>query len=194
MRLFFSIKAPEHPALHACRDSLASMKRMFRTVDPTLMHVTLRFLGEVDADPTGLIDAISSSVARIASFYMEPARAGAFPSWNTPSVLWIGFEDGGKSAELALSIDKALSDLGLPPDSKKPYLPHMTLARSRSPRTGPGNARVVCERALDALVEEGYRIPVTGVLLMGSTLTPHGPIHEVLGRAPLSSLEDNYII
>ena len=192
MRLFFSIKAPEHPALHACSDALASIKGGFRTVDPALIHITLRFLGEVDAVHMVLIDAISGALNRFPPFIMDPSRAGAFPGWNRPSVLWIGFEDGGRSAELASSIDKALSDLGLPPDSKKPYLPHMTLARSRS-RSRPGNARAVCERALDALVAEGYRIPVNEVLLMGSTLTPHGPIHEVLGRAPLSPRQDNYI-
>ncbi|MDG6226212.1 MAG: RNA 2',3'-cyclic phosphodiesterase [Candidatus Thermoplasmatota archaeon] len=192
MRLFFSIKAPEHTTLYVCRDALASMDGRFRTVDPALMHITIRFLGEIDADPAGLIDAISGPVARIASFDMYPARAGAFPSWKRPSVLWIGFEDGGRSAELASYMDKALSDLGFPPASKKPYLPHMTLARSRSV-SGSGNPRAVCDMALNALVEEGYRIPVTEVMLMGSTLTPQGPIHEVLGRAPLSPGEDSFI-
>ena len=61
------------------------------------------------------------------------SRLGAFPSLDHASVLWAGIDDGGGLSTLARSVSDAMAGLGFARDAR-PFHPHVTLARLRSPR------------------------------------------------------------
>lgn len=99
-----------------------------RWTDPAGWHVTLAFLGSVDADA---VDRIGESVARVAAtgqaVELETGGVGGFPSTRHARVAWYGVTDPDRAlAELAVRVRGAL---GL--DSAAPFRPHLTLGRAR---------------------------------------------------------------
>lgn len=100
-----------------------------RWVAPENLHVTLRFIGEVDEDKAeGLVAALSNVTA--APFDVTIKGLGAFG--HPPHALWAGVEDDptGALAALYANVESALVREGLEPEHRK-YTPHVTLARFR---------------------------------------------------------------
>ncbi len=150
-----------------------------RWVDLQQLHLTLRFIGEVD---NGLFDAIKESLAGISetSFSMTLQGVGYFPPKRAPRVLWIGMETNNTLARLADKIEQVLVQKnGLEPERRK-FSPHITIARFRE--TTPA-------RVADYLVRNGsFRtetFPVDAFHLYSSTLTRSGAEHRREASYPL---------
>lgn len=98
-----------------------------RRTPPESWHITLAFLGTVDAAAVATIRAVITEVAR----RHEPMRLaaeglGAFPSAARARVAWYGIDDGaGRLAALARDL---AAGLGL--DGSMPFKAHITLARA----------------------------------------------------------------
>jgi RNA 2',3'-cyclic 3'-phosphodiesterase len=146
-------------------------------------HMTIRFLGEV---PESWVERISSAVrAAVAPrvpFEFTLDGVGAFPDPRTPRVVWVGVTQGrAEATALARDISDALGREGIP-DEPEEFVPHVTLFRVRSPRD-----RDRARRLLDGV--EPAPLPrvvrVTEVLVKASELTPQGPVHRTIERAPL---------
>ena len=99
-----------------------------RWTDPAGWHVTLAFLGSVEAGTVPeLIDRIASAAARHAATRSSTGGFGAFPSPGRARVAWYGVDDAeGRLARLATDVAEAL-DL----DASRPFRPHITLGRAR---------------------------------------------------------------
>ena len=97
------------------------------------MHLTLQFLGnEVNLHQKEEIkQALLAVPARHSPFEMAAGGLGAFPSAERASVLWAGLESDELS-RLAEDIASTLSAIGIRGD--KPFTPHITIARSKSPQ------------------------------------------------------------
>lgn len=105
-----------------------------RWVTPVNYHVTLAFLGWTGLEAIGRVrDALRAAVAGENRTTFRTSRLGAFPSLDHASVLWAGIEDGAALTGLARSVGEAMAGLGFERDAR-PYHPHVTLARLRSPR------------------------------------------------------------
>ena len=139
MRLFVALEIP--PAvrenLAALIDELraadaASSKNKARWVRAENLHVTLKFIGHVDA---GKLDAIRAELAEVGSDAPVELRfrgLGFFPNERRPRVLWAGVEGSPSLAALAGEIDTRLSKLGIPRETRD-FSPHLTLARFDPP-------------------------------------------------------------
>lgn len=116
-------------------------------IDPSKMHLTLKFLGEVDDGQREVITAALEAVARAhAPFEVTVGGAGTFPGPVRPRVLWVGLSGGLREIGLvATDVERACEALGFPPEAR-PFRGHVTLGRVRAPR---GVRRVV--RAMEAL-------------------------------------------
>jgi 2'-5' RNA ligase len=93
-------------------------------------HLTLKFLGEVDASH---IDSIASCMLATAQRYdpfsLTLCGVGVFPHESNPRVLWVGIEDGtGLCTQLQQTLEAELVQIGYSPDDR-PFAPHLTLAR-----------------------------------------------------------------
>jgi 2'-5' RNA ligase len=116
-------------------------------IDPAKMHLTLKFLGEVDEEQRGAIeDALAVVARRHAPFLLTAGGAGTFPGPSRARILWVGLTAGLREIGLlAADVERTCVPLGFPPEAR-PFRGHVTLGRVRAPR---GVGRVV--RAMQAL-------------------------------------------
>jgi len=105
-----------------------------RWVTPANYHVTLAFLGWAAIETVGPVcDALEAAIQTEGRMTFRTSRLGAFPSLDHASVLWAGIEDGGGLSAVARSVGDAMAGLGFAREAR-PFHPHVTLARLRSPR------------------------------------------------------------
>ena len=175
MRLFVAIRIPE-----TIREELVTLQKKIgndyakiKWVEQDNMHMTLKFLGDVDEDKTALVRQSLNSV-EYESFGAEFSGTGGFPGESYIRVIWAGLEPADRISGLHETIEESLYSLGFPRDKK--FSPHVTLGRVRF---------VMDKKALsDAVLSTGSfrsaEFPVNEFFLIKSTLTPEGPVYENL--------------
>jgi 2'-5' RNA ligase len=191
MRLFVALElAPE-----ACRAAEEVARELKATgadvkwVRPESLHLTLKFLGEVDPGRLPeLQEALRRACAGARALELGLAGAGAFPGVRRPQVVWLGLE--GQTAELAglaARVEDEAEALGFARD-KRGFKPHLTLGRMRRKRRGAGAPPAgPLARALAGLAGwQGPRFTGSRVSLMHSTLTPAGAVYEPLETVTLT--------
>ncbi len=153
-----------------------------KIVGPEIMHLTLRFLGEIPGTTVDRVKEAMDSV-RFQPFEVEFTGLGVFPNPRRINVVWVGITQGEeKLNDIFHQLEPKLRQIGLPPDNKG-FSPHMTLARVRS----AVNRDALAQFVESMRAQEFGKMPVKAVRLKKSTLTPRGPIyttmHEVAGSA-----------
>lgn len=153
-------------------------------VRPASIHLTLKFLGDIDEARIEDIRATLLSAVRGQSrFAVEVGGLGVFPDLRAPRVLWIGLVGQVNTLMcLADQVETALTSMGFPPEARR-LSPHLTLARikERSREVGKGLAD-------SGLMTQSFRVgslPVHEVCLMRSDLKPSGAIYTRLCEVPL---------
>jgi 2'-5' RNA ligase len=155
--------------------TLRKSRARLSLVDPSIIHLTLKFIGEVPEDQVGPIRAALSAVS-VPAFDL---KVGCISANNPrqPRVVWCGISDDGKTALLHDLIEHVLSPLGISPDNR-PYRPHATIARVK--RFDP--SLISCIR--DVPSEEYGTCTIRSWQLKKSTLTPQGPVYETILEVP----------
>ena len=153
-----------------------------RWVDPTQVHLTLKFLGAVvDERVPAVSAALETAVAGSRPVALAAAGLGGFPSLKSPRVLWAGITAGVPDlVQLAAGIDRGLAPLGFPPEAR-PFRGHLTIGRVRSPRGGRELAAAV--GAAGAPAFGSWTAPE--VVLYESRLRPTGALYTPVSRHPL---------
>ena len=179
IRLFVAIPLP--PDL---RQRLAFMGGGIpgaRWVAPENLHLTLRFIGEVDE---GLMEDIDAALLGVEapSFELVLAGIGHWETRGSATAVWAGVEKSPDLLHLHDRVEAALVRAGLPPEPRK-FAPHVTLARLKKPPA---------TRVGDFLREYGdFRAPpvaVEGFALYSSLLTAAGPIYREEAFYPLAPI------
>ncbi len=167
-RLFIAIDLPEE--IKEGVISLCSGLPGARWVPDDQLHLTLRFLGEVDhslfSELYNRLDEI-----RLKSFPLHLKGLGIFPTAQKPRVLWVGLKKSAPLMELRKRTDSVLRHLDIPLEKKK-FSPHITIARlhkTPSPRLGTYLANNNLFR------QPPFR--VNSFRLYSSILKPKGAIH-----------------
>lgn len=152
-------------------------------VDPQNLHLTLKFLGDVDSvDIHRVCEMVEKAAAETPPFEFEIRGAGAFPTVSRPRTFWLGAGEGRREmVALAKVLEKKLQKLGFPRESRS-FQPHLTIGRLR--RGGQTASELSDLLRQYADVEVG-RMAVAEVTVFSSTLTPSGPIYDVLSKANL---------
>jgi len=184
IRTFISVELPQeiHHKLRQMQDILgASMPDVRWTKSPNI-HLTLKFLGDVEVSR---IDAISKALAGIASrfppFTMSFTGLGAFPNSRKPRIVWVGLEYGAdESMEIAEQIEGAMKRLGFPRE-KRPFRPHLTVGRIRRLE----HPALMTESLEQSDVGKLGEFTVQQVSLIKSQLDPGGSIYTTLFEALL---------
>lgn len=128
-RLFVGIELPD-----ALKERLAGIcigVPGAKWVKPENLHLTLRFIGEVDEGRFGDIDAALSAV-RAPEFELTLSGIGHFASGKAPRVLWVGVERNEPVVYLQGRVEAACARAGLESERRK-FSPHITLARLNNP-------------------------------------------------------------
>lgn len=185
MRLFVALELPE-----GHRASLAGVceegrRGGVRWVAADNVHLTLKFLGEVDE---GLVPGIERALAEVAGsaqpFALALEGGGCFPNARSPRVIWVGVGEGADGASrLAVEVERALKPLGFAPEKRR-FRPHLTIGRPKDPRAAAGATAEKIEQL------RGFGAPAAeaaALALIKSTLTPEGAVYEVVRRFELGA-------
>ena len=168
MRLFVALALPD-----AVTDRLVLMQGGIpgaRWSTREQLHLTLRFIGEVDGRDAGAIDDALASI-RAPKFALELKGVGEFGGKN-PRALWAGVRDGERLEHLQRKVESAVQRVGHPAEARK-FSPHVTLARLKgSPRD-----RVITFLASHALYTSGP-FDVNAFILYSSLTTPSGSLYR----------------
>jgi 2'-5' RNA ligase len=128
MRLFIAIDLPESVKEQLSR--LCCGLPGARWVIPEQLHLTLRFIGEVDG---GLFLDICEELATVQakSFTLQLDGLGCFPPRGKPRVVWVGVQPSEQLLVLRNRLESCLVTLGLESEGRK-FAPHITLARLKN--------------------------------------------------------------
>ncbi|MDQ7780313.1 MAG: RNA 2',3'-cyclic phosphodiesterase [Planctomycetota bacterium] len=141
------------------------------------LHITLKFLGEVDEGRIGVIvDAARGALAGFKPFVLTLGELGTFPPRGKPRVIWLAIRDvGGVLAGMSGALEKALEKEGFPAEDRE-FTAHLTLGRVRSPK---GVERLEAAMAgLSAGAGGEFAQKVDKVFLVRSVLTSAGPVYS----------------
>ena len=152
------------------------------------VHLTLKFLGEIDPTLTqDILGAMERAAGASTAFSVRLSNLGAFPRPDAPRVIWAGL-DGDMEVLKGLQedVDREVSPLAGVSMETRPFAPHLTLGRVRD------NASSTQRRGLGDAIS-GFHLAstpswrVADVHLIRSTLTPDGAVYEVLGSRKLGA-------
>lgn len=190
IRAFIAIELPSE-----IREVLSQLQNKLKTgksasvkwVDPESIHLTLKFLGNVDESEIPAINkALSEAVKGVVPFNLELGGPGAFPSIHAPRVVWMGINgDMEQLRTLHKNIDNVLIPLGFPPE-KRAFSPHLTLGRVREEAL-PGEKLRLSESVATLKIGEKSSFKVESLNLMRSKLTREGAIYSCLASFKLCS-------
>ena len=184
MRTFIAVELDDaiRERLGQAQDRLREAPCKVKWVRPAQMHVTLKFLGEIDP---AVVDDVAKAMAWAAEA-AEPcalrvAGLGTFPPRGAPRVVWAGIEDAsGMLGLVHKRLARALEPMGFEPE-KRAFRPHLTLGRVKE-RSGT-------ERLRDLLAgQEGAELgtqDVSEIVLFQSVLSPQGATYTALRRVTL---------
>jgi 2'-5' RNA ligase len=141
------------------------------------LHVTLRFLGNIDPDITPtLLSRVREQTALLTPFELSLTRVDLFPSRRRPSVVAFELAPAEPLCELARVVECGVVAAGLPRE-ERPFRAHLTLGRIRERNLA------LDVTASDTAVADA--LPVTEAVLFQSELQPTGALHTSLGQARL---------
>lgn len=132
IRLFVALEIP--PDLRSRLEALCAGIFGARWVDPENLHVSLRFIGEVDeAVCEDVIDSLLT--IHTPSFELTLERLGTFEQGGIPHTLWVGVRKNDALLQLQSKVERAIVGAGLPPERRR-YTPHLTIARIKDAPVG----------------------------------------------------------
>ncbi|HEV3221176.1 MAG TPA: RNA 2',3'-cyclic phosphodiesterase [Candidatus Acidoferrales bacterium] len=130
MRLFVALdlSEPVRAAIASFCEKLRRVLPSARWVRPEGIHVTLKFIGEVNEDRVAPIQTALGKIHSAAPVEMTFRGTGFFPNERRPRIFWAGIDASPNLAQLAAEIESQLEPLGIPRESRE-FRPHLTLAR-----------------------------------------------------------------
>ncbi|MCC9643815.1 RNA 2',3'-cyclic phosphodiesterase [Rhodopirellula sp. JC740] len=148
------------------------------------LHLTLKFLGEVDnVETPAVCNTVEDACEELDPFPLTLGGASGIPVIDRPRVLTIDVDDPTSSlVQLVADLEKRFAALGYKPESRD-YRPHLTVGRTRS-GTRRANSAVV-DRWRRFADDEVGEMTVNELHVVGSFLEKHGPSYNVLGRVQL---------
>ncbi len=196
LRLFFCVELEE--GLKARLDRITQrLKRLpvrASWVRAENLHVTLKFLGEVDEALVPRLRAAAEAALSSAEIDGELVwrldRLGAFPDAERPRVVWVGSTREPETLRrLVRALERALEPLGFMPEPEGRFVTHVTLGRVKDRPPSPGLRAL--SRALKEAEAEGFahEARVRALTLMRSELTPQGAIYTPVFRLPFPKRE-----
>jgi 2'-5' RNA ligase len=178
MRLFASVDLdPLAARIAELQEPFADLPGV-RLTDPELAHITIAFLGEVEAKRLPAVErAVGTGVrdALAEPFPVEVGGFGVFPDPDYITVVWLGVRRGVTALRrLHRRVERTLNDAALPCDTEEEFVPHVTIAR-----VDHGGAK---ERIQELVADDPDvgSVRVESVELVDSTRTADGPEYETV--------------
>jgi len=182
MRLFTAIDLPEELVASLSR-LLAGLKPAARInwIPPQNLHITTKFIGDWPDERLPELTTTLHVVPRRSAIAIAIEKLGFFPNPHSPRVFWAGVHGGDALAELARDTENALATLGIAKE-ERPYSPHLTLARIKTPGKQPALLQAVAK--LPSL--EFGSFLADSFYLYRSQTAPSGSVYTKLAEFPFA--------
>jgi len=191
MRAFIAIELPKEIKNHllSIQEKLKTAEADIKWVEPQNIHLTLKFLGEIDEKKLKSIAQIIEGVcAQNKPFCLRISKPGAFPRMTSPRVIWVGTDEGqNQTAEIAGILEEEIAKIGIPREDKR-FSSHITIGRTRSAKNLSKLAKILLQLQANPEAGENLEFRVTKITLFKSTLTPQGPVYEALKESSLATI------
>jgi 2'-5' RNA ligase len=173
MRLFIAVDLPDEIKNYVfnLQNEINSGLTKINWVHKKNLHLTLKFLGEVEDDKVDKIKERLSSI-KFDAFKLTFTKIGFFPSDKKISVIWLGIEPESKLIELQQKVDAEI--LNLFPDDQT-FSAHLTLGRVKMIKKMKDFKKII-----DDIDIEPLEFEVKSFKLMKSDLKRGGPKYEVI--------------
>jgi 2'-5' RNA ligase len=181
IRTFIAVELPEplKLCLKQVQNQLSSAcSSKTRWVEPQNIHLTLKFLGNVDISKIKEIEvSLREAASGIRPFSLNLAQLGAFPNLRNVQIVWLGL--GGEIEilkDLQRRVESCLIPLGFPCENR-PFTGHLTLARLKD-YASQQERQELGDLIARTKIELNLPVEVKSVSLIKSTLTPRGPLYD----------------
>jgi len=177
IRLFIALDLPSH--ITTLLEGMCGSSRNIRPVKTEQLHLTLRFIGQVDE---GLFYEVKQRLQEVNSSPLTLALQGVgrFPARGKARVIWVGITPIIEVARLRNRIDNQLSRCGIVTEKRK-FSPHITLARLRNP-----SKTIISKFLTDNKLFQSPGFMINHFSLYSSHLTNKGAIHTTEASYGLS--------
>ncbi len=156
-------------------------------VKPVALHVTIRFLGEIEPADVERLQEVLAPAIPLAPFEIEWRGIGTFPNNKHPRALWIGVVNGAAPlAQLEAEVSRRIAGGSVADLDDRPFLAHLTVGRVKMAGAG-----VDWPKILQAVEVKHIKTVVDRVTLYRSELSRGGPHYTGLVSAPLIGTRTN---
>lgn len=183
MRTFIAVELPEDikRKIEEVQNPLKKTDTYVSWVKPKNVHLTLKFLGEVEENRIeDVFYGTEKALKGAKSFTLSLKDMGGFPNLQRPKVIWVGVDKGEKElAVMQKDIEEELLRVGYPKEGRA-FSPHLTIGRVKSARN---------IEKLVALIEkttfQTQEVKIDEAVVMKSQLHPQGAIYTPLRKIKL---------
>lgn len=183
-RLFIAIPLPEFlkDALQECQEWLSSypeMKAINNWIEPSNMHITLHFLGDISPQKISQIQKIIKETQAKFPLTLTMKEIGTFEDNNLPDVLWVGILKNEALSNLYQKLAQQLEsiDLKIENTNVESYNPHVALAYIR---TDDETKKTIQERLKKIMVGEIGVWDSNEIELISSTQNKEDSVYKVI--------------
>ena len=181
IRCFIAIQIPQEIKFEI-ESYLSQLKRIspsIRWVKITGLHITLKFLGEIEKD---LLDKIRSSLKSISNIFqpfdISIMDCGTFPNKKRPRIIWLGIEPDADNMLIKIYqwLEESLVPFGFEKEQRK-FTPHLTIGRIKFPDN--------MDKLLGFIEKEPFpkkQFSVEEIVLMQSILKPTGAEYQIIDK------------
>ncbi len=181
MRAFIAVPCPDElkDAMVEIQEQIKELGRL-TLVKPENIHLTMKFLGEVDEGKIPDITKRLEFLSELQSFDISLKGIGAFPSMDYIRVIWVGVDKGASDiVKIHSEIDHNLKELNFKKD--KNFHPHLTIARVKFPKKKEELRNIIQKNS----ARDFGSFQVERIELMQSRLSPKGPEYSVIHETRL---------
>jgi 2'-5' RNA ligase len=180
MRLFTAIDLPEDIVTNLSK-LLVRLKPTARInwTSPQNLHITTKFIGEWPDERMPELTTTLHIVPSRPAIPIAIEKLGFFPNPHSPRVFWTGVNAGDALVQLARDTEDALATLGIAKE-QRPYLPHLTLARIKT----PGKQLALLEAVASLPSLEFGSLTADRFYLYRSQTAPSGSVYTKLAEFP----------
>lgn len=182
VRTFVALPLPQmiQQRLYDAGQVLLRSSAEIKSVAPSLMHITLSFLGEVRENQIPVIaDALKNISQTPFEIHIGPVTAN---NMKNPRVIWAQISDAGECKNVYRQVEHLLEPLGFLPESR-PFRPHITIARVKLPHQD------LLPILISSLSSTTYgSCTINRCVFMKSVLNPSGPDYSELAEVKFEKI------